>query len=245
MPAGRSPARVRCSRSTWDCGLKAGTAHLSVPWPATTPTTGDGREPGSFRLCSRRARSRATVTWGSGSASRSDRWSGRRRRGRGSSVMSRRCGGGWSGRCRPGTPTVTSNSARADCVTSSSPSSCSSLSTAGPTRSCGRPRPCPHWTRSPAVAMSPAGTRPVWPTRTASCGVPSTACSCNGSAGYTPCPATLANCAGSPGLWVSPPPRRSWPSMPGSPGSCGGSTSGSSTSRCWRRWRGCPSRRFA
>ena len=45
----------------------------------------------------------------------------------------RRCAGAWRTTCPPRTPTVSSSSARAGCVTSSSPSSCSSSSTGAPT----------------------------------------------------------------------------------------------------------------
>src|SRR5579875_1445522 len=125
--------------------------------------------------------------------------------------MSRPCGGGCWARSRRAGPAVRSSSGPAGCVTSSSPSSCCSSCTAGPTRRCGRPGRWTPWTRWRRAGTWAARTRRGWRRPTGSCGGSSTCCSYASSGARTPCPRTRRRRASSAVPLPRPPRRRARP----------------------------------
>ena len=153
----------------------------------------------------------------------------------------------------PRSATGRSSAGRVGCATSSSPSSCSSWSTAAATRSSA---PDPHWTDCApwlSGAMSGGPTARRWLTRTASSVRSSTACSSSACAAPTLCPTAgprpgRPRCAGSPRRLASgatPGPTRS--TCSGRPGSStprryAGCTPSWSTAHWSRRWPGYPAR---
>ena len=123
-----------------------------------------------------------------------------RRRGAGDAPAG---GGEHPGRRRP---TASSSSAAAGCATSSSPCSCCSWCTAGPTPRCGVGGTLPALHRAVGRRLRrPGRRRRRWSPPTASCAPSSTGCSCSGCGAPTCCPTTSSSCAGWPARWATSP----------------------------------------